>query len=180
LKPPTVPSLSESRSTLQPLLGGIALVHPEQIAREKRGLVAARSRPDLEDDAALVGGVLRQQRDQDLTGAGVDLGAGRVALLIGEVPELGIGRGVRDQPLGLGQIGQCLPPGGDRRHDRIELGELLGELDRADRVRGGVDLGGRRGVAGDDGVEAILGELKRHGELETTIGGLGARGTTAR
>ena len=51
---------------LPALLGGIALVHAEQIAGEQRGLVAAGAGADFEDDVALVHRVLRQQRQADL------------------------------------------------------------------------------------------------------------------
>ena len=161
-------------STLQPLLRGIALVHAQQVAGEERGLVAAGAGPDLEDDAALVGRVLRQQRDQDLAGAGVDLDAGGIALLIGEVAELGIGRGVVDQRLGLGQ----------RRHARWRQAAMAATtgsssdsslasstVRTASRRR--VDLVAGGGMARHDGVETILGKRKRHGDTRKADDGRG-------
>ena len=52
-------------STRQPLSGGIALVHAEQVAREQRRLVATGTGPDFEDDIALIGRILGQQRHLD-------------------------------------------------------------------------------------------------------------------
>lgn len=140
----------------------MALIHAQEVAGEERGLVAAGAGPDFEDDAALVGSVLRQQGDEDLAGARLDLGAGRVALLIGEVAELGIGGGIGDQRLGLFQRGLRLTPGRDCRDHGIEFGQFLRELDGAYRLGGVVDLVGRGGMARHDDVETILGELERH------------------
>ena len=118
--------------------------------------------PDLDDDAALVGGVLRQQCQQDLAGPRLDLDAGCVALLEGEVAEFGFGRRIGDQPFRLGQRLLCAAPGGDRLHHRVELRQLLGELDRARGVGSTVDLVGRGGMTRDDGFETILGQWQRH------------------
>ena len=41
---------------------GVALVHPHQVAREERRLLAAGAGPDLDDRGPRVGGVARQQR----------------------------------------------------------------------------------------------------------------------
>ena len=54
---------SSMTSKRQPLLGGIALVHAEQIGGEQRRLVAAGAGADFQDGVALVGRVLRQQHD---------------------------------------------------------------------------------------------------------------------
>ena len=51
---------------LPALLGGIALIHAKQHAREQRGLVAAGAGADFQDDVALVHRVLRQQIELDL------------------------------------------------------------------------------------------------------------------
>ena len=51
---------------LPALLGGVALVHAEQIAREQRRLIAAGAGADFEDDVALVHRVLGQERKPDL------------------------------------------------------------------------------------------------------------------
>ena len=51
---------------LPALLGGVALVHAEQVAGEQRGLVAAGAGADFEDGVVVVHRVLRQQRELDL------------------------------------------------------------------------------------------------------------------
>ena len=50
-------------STRQPLGLGVALVHAEQVGGEQRRLFAAGAGADLEDRRAVVGLVLRQQRE---------------------------------------------------------------------------------------------------------------------
>src|SRR4030081_3046780 len=51
---------------LPALQGGKALIHPEQVAGKKRGLVAAGAGADFQHDVAIVHRVLGQQRDADL------------------------------------------------------------------------------------------------------------------
>ena len=51
---------------LPALLGGVALVHAEQIAGEQRRLVAAGAGADFEDDVALVHRVLGEEREPQL------------------------------------------------------------------------------------------------------------------
>ena len=46
---------------LPAVLIGVAAVHAKQVGGEQCGLVTARAGPDLENGAALVGGILRQQ-----------------------------------------------------------------------------------------------------------------------
>ena len=45
---------------------GVAQVHPEQLAGEQRGLLAAGAGPDLDDHVAVVVGVARQQQDLEV------------------------------------------------------------------------------------------------------------------
>ena len=47
------------------LLGRIALVHPEQVGREQRRLVAAGAGADLEHRRPRIGDIVRQQRDRE-------------------------------------------------------------------------------------------------------------------
>jgi len=61
-----VPSLIEINLDLPALQGGEALIHPEQVAGEKRGLVAAGAGADFQHDVAIVHRVLGQQRHADL------------------------------------------------------------------------------------------------------------------
>ena len=51
---------------LPALLGGVALVHAEQVAGEQRGLVAAGAGADFQDGVVIVHRVLRDQRQMDL------------------------------------------------------------------------------------------------------------------
>ena len=51
---------------LPSLLGGIALVHAEQVAGEQRGLVSAGAGADFQDDIALVHRVLGHKRKPQL------------------------------------------------------------------------------------------------------------------
>ena len=53
-------------SVCEPVPGGVAQVHPEQLGREQRGLVAAGPGPDLEDDVAVVVRVARQEEHLEL------------------------------------------------------------------------------------------------------------------
>ena len=76
LNPPAVPSLDDRTSTFQRLPLGVFGVHAEQIAGEQSRFVAARARPDFEDGAALVGGVLGQERDLNRLGHGLRFGLG--------------------------------------------------------------------------------------------------------
>ncbi len=93
---------------LPALLGGIALVHPEQMAGEQRGLVAAGPGADLENDVALVHRVLRQQRQADLL---LERGAARFErglLARRERAHLGIGRRIVQHRLEAGDLAR--PP----------------------------------------------------------------------
>ena len=77
---------------------GVAQVHPEQLAREQRGLIAAGAGPDLHDHVAVVVRVARQQEDLELVDeprlvgaqAGDLLGRHRLELLVAVagVPQL--------------------------------------------------------------------------------------------
>jgi hypothetical protein len=51
---------------LPALRRGIALIHPEQVAREDRRLVAAGSGAHFENRVLVVGGILGQQQDADV------------------------------------------------------------------------------------------------------------------
>ena len=66
LKPPLRAFAQRQDFGLPALLGGVALVHAEQVAGEQRGLVAAGAGADFEDGVVLVHRVLGQQREADL------------------------------------------------------------------------------------------------------------------
>ena len=108
---------------------GVAAVHAEQVGGEQGGLVAAGAGAHLQDGALLVGGILGQQLHAAAPARSSAMrGLERGQLLPGQRRQLLVGRRIgdaapRDRPLGLG-LAQGLD-GGDQR---IELGELLGQL----------------------------------------------------
>ncbi len=114
---------------------GIARVHAEEVSREQGSLVAAGAGAHLEDGALLVGGILGQEVDAQLLlhllHALLDL----VELLLRHLLEAPVGGGIvddLDQIVALGlELAQLL----HGLHDRVEIGEFLGEL----RVGGGID-----------------------------------------
>ena len=114
---------------LPALQGGKALIHPEQVAGEQRGLVAAGAGADFQHDVAVVHGILGQQRDADLLR---QLGAAfhqPLALGLGHAAHLGVRGGVRYQRIDAGQFGIGGAVGFDGVDQRIEFGKLAGELD---------------------------------------------------
>ena len=136
-----------------------AAVHPEQVAREQAGLVAAGAGPYLQHDVLLVVRVLRHHQDPDLgqqvLAAALQLGQ----LLLGELAQLGL--------LGVRAGGQ-LAGLGDLRLDGLVVAELLddglnlGERLRVRPVPVGVGLHGAVAeqahqlvVAGLDGLQLV-------------------------
>ena len=111
-----------------PALGlGIALVHPEQVAGEQGGLVAAGAGADLEHRRPLVGGVAGQQLERQRA---LGLGQPRLQvgkLLAGHLADLGarIGQHLGEQ-LDLGADPPDLARGDG---DRLDLGIILGKPD---------------------------------------------------
>ncbi len=83
---------------------GVALVHPEHVAGEERGLVAAGAGPDLEQDVLVVVRVLRDQEEGDLGVERVALRLEGPGLLVGHLPQLG----VRVDPRHLLDLGELL------------------------------------------------------------------------
>ena len=65
---------------LPALRAGVALVHLEEVAGEEVGLLAALGAADLDDDVAVVVGVLGQQQELELLVEAGDVGLGRVDL----------------------------------------------------------------------------------------------------
>ena len=136
---------------------GVAAVHAEQVGGEQRRLVAAGAGAHLQDGAALVGGVLRQQLDLELL---LELLAARLERLeIGarHGDHLLVGGGVVDQRL---EVGLLLVGGAqrlDRRHQRIERGELLGQLGVGRLIDAGIELRLDRVPAADHLLELVFG-----------------------
>ncbi len=102
---------------------GIALIHPQEIAREKRGLVAAGAGTDFEDRGARVGGIPGQECQAKLL---LDLGkAGAQGgkFLFRQIFHFRIGQ----HRLGLADIGQRLAVLRDRGHDRFQFRVFPGQ-----------------------------------------------------
>ena len=59
-------SLRLIRSGREAVLLRVAAVHPQELGREQRGLLAAGARADLHDDVAVVVRVARQERDPEV------------------------------------------------------------------------------------------------------------------
>ena len=109
------------------LAGGERAVHLVQVASEQVGLLAALGAADLDDDVALVVGIVRQQQNAQLVGEpgdrgfrGVDLRPEDVALVTGRI---------RQHPLGHVEVGtagaQLAGPLDDRRQLAVALCYLL-------------------------------------------------------
>jgi hypothetical protein len=146
------------------VIGGVALVHAEEVAREQRRFVAAGAGTNFEDGALLVGGILWQQRDLQGARQLFEPLLARALLFLGEGAHLGVERGVAEHggdAVELGRLGAVLA---DRRRHRLEAGQLARQRDEGR----GVGIGGEAAVdlvvPAQDEVELVLGEL--HGALE--------------
>ena len=114
---------------LPALLGGVALVHAEQVAGEQRGLVAAGAGADFEDDVALVHRVLGQQREPDLLlQRGSALLRAPASRLAAMRAHLGVGRGIGEQRFEPGDLGGDVAIGLDGLDDGPKLGEFARQL----------------------------------------------------
>ncbi len=109
---------------LPPVQVGIALVHAKKVAGEEGRFVAARAGAHLEDGALLVGRILRQQRKPDRLFQVRQLLDGRRALLLGKGTHLGIGGGVRQHRVEIGEFAALGAIRPDRRHKLVGFGEL--------------------------------------------------------
>ena len=114
---------------LPALLGGVALVHAEQVAREQRCLVAAGAGANFEDDVALVHRILGKERELDLL---LERRAPLLELwLLGgrHRPHFGVGGGIRDEGIEAVDLGDDVAIVPHRLDHGTELGELARELD---------------------------------------------------
>ena len=129
LKPPLVPSLDRYHLDLPALLGGIALVHAEQVAGEQRGLVAAGAGADFEDGVALVHRVFGQQREADFLFERAR--AVRRAPASRPRPARASRRRSRigEHRVEVGDFGAGRAIGLDRLDHRVEFGEFARQLD---------------------------------------------------
>ena len=146
---------------------GVALVHPVKVAGEERGLVAAGAGADLEDDAAVVGCVLGQQRDAQPMLQRLDALGQRRDLGFGERAHLGIRGGIREEPGEIGLLGLCGAQFRDGGDERRELGLLARKPDDLLRWRAAVQARLHLGGAARDQVELVGGEL--HGRSVTKL-----------
>ena len=153
LKPPMVPSLAEITSTFQPCRRGEPLIHPEQVAGEQRGLVAAGAGADFQHHVAVVHGVLGQQRDANLLR---QFGAPAPAASRARLPPC---RAFPDRwrdPPSAARRRQSRPRRAIGLHgvdQRIELGELARDLDIFLGIHLAKQLGLERGVVGEQDIE---------------------------
>ena len=105
---------------------GVAEVHPQELGREQRGLLAAGAGPDLHDHVAVVVGVARQQQHLELLEQARLVGLQPVDLLAGHVSQLVVGLGVAH----LARAGQLRARGlqaPEGRDDGLQPGELPAE-----------------------------------------------------
>ena len=148
---------------LPALLGGIALVHAEQIAGEQRRLVAAGAGADFENDVALVHRVLGQEREAQLL---LERGAARFELglfRLGDGAHLGVGRGIGDQAREAVEFALRGAIGLHRLDHRRELGEFARQLDIGLGRHGGGEIAFERRVAGDKRIEFLIGQHRLSG-----------------
>ena len=83
---------------LPALLGGVALVHAEQVAGEQRGLVAAGAGADFQDGVVVVHRVFGNQRELELLARAPSLRVEqRRRLGVRELAHLGVGRRVGER-----------------------------------------------------------------------------------
>src|SRR5271163_3521394 len=103
-------------------------IHSEEIAREQSGLVAARPGSNLENDVAVVGRVLRQERDADFLGHLLGPRDGVSELGLGHVTHFRVERGIREHGVEFGPFPLLRAQGPDGGGDRLEFGEFTGNL----------------------------------------------------
>ncbi|HEY4969647.1 MAG TPA: hypothetical protein VII35_07055, partial [Steroidobacteraceae bacterium] len=103
---------------------GEAFIHPEQVAGEQRGLVAAGAGADFQHDVAVIHGVLGQQRHADLLRQFEAAEAKRFALGCCHGAHLGFGRRIGEQRIDIRDLGVGGAVGLHRVDQRIEFGEF--------------------------------------------------------
>ena len=111
------------------MLVGIPLVHAEQIAREDCRLVAAGAGANFKDHVAIIHRVLGQQCRADFLFERSASGFEGALHRTGDGTHFGIGRGVVDQAIKIGEFGGNPAVGFDPVCHRAELGKFARELD---------------------------------------------------
>ena len=109
---------------LPAVLGGEALVHPEQVAGEQRGLIAAGAGADFQNDVALVHRIFRHQRLADVLRERVAPRLQRRLLGLGERAHVAIRPGIVQHRVEVGDLALDRAVGLDRLDRRRQLGEL--------------------------------------------------------
>jgi hypothetical protein len=118
------------------LLLGEAMVHPQKIAGEQSGFVAAGAGADLEHRGALVCSIARQQlhRQRALRFGKTSARCPRVSA--SAISRSSARRRVRSIPPGLVELGAKAANLAGRGGDRLDRGIFLGQLARTRRARG--------------------------------------------
>ena len=140
----------------------IALIHPVEVAGEQRRLVAAGAGADFEDHVAIVHRVLGDQREPDVLLQGVALLLQQRALLAGDGAHLRIGRGIGDDVVEVGDLGDGVAIRLHLFHHRRDLGELAGELHIGFGRQLAGEFGRERRVTRQHDVELGLGKHDRN------------------
>jgi hypothetical protein len=107
----------------------VALVHAKEVAREQAGLVAARTGPDLQDGAAVVGFVPRDEQEPQFPADGINPVTQHDPLVFSQRAHVPLGRGILDQRL---QVGKLALRGGQRAGffgNWVQFGELARQAD---------------------------------------------------
>ena len=113
-------------------------VHPEQLARKQRRLVAAGASPDFEDDVLRVVGIFRDQQYLQLGDQAVAARDESLQLFPGEVAHVAVATG--GELLGLGDVVHDRLVLAETLDHRLELGQRFGMLPVLRRVA--LHLGG--------------------------------------
>ena len=157
LKPPLVPSLSGQDFRLPALLGGIALVHAEEVAGKQRGFVAAGAGADFEDRVVVVHRVLRAATPARICCASSSLpSCNACRSASASLRIVGVGRRIVDQRREIGDFPVGSAIGLDRFDHRAELGEFARQLDVGLRAQAARKLALHQGMAGKQRVQFLL------------------------
>ena len=138
---------------LPALQGRKPLIHPEQVAGEQRGLVAAGAGADFQHHVAVVHGVFRQQRDADLLLEIGDARPQRLEFGLRHAAHFRIGCRIREQRFGIRDLGAGRAVGFDGVDQRIEVGEFARDLDVFLGTELPKQLGLERSVMGEQDIE---------------------------
>ena len=121
-----------STSIFQPLRLGVARVHPEEIRREERRLLAALAAPDLEDGVLLVVRIGRQEQELDRR---LERARARRCSSGSSACASSRSSGSAEGLLVVADLPLDVAVARERVDDRLEIAALLVELRRAARGR---------------------------------------------